>query len=169
MRGATCRPGTAGAGDRRSEAASQARGRRRPRWTPPSAPALPRCARPQRLRAGARKQRAPAQPTALQQARTGPRRRAADARRRPARAAAATEPPAATLAAEVQALAEVLAVKDGELWPPMVDQLVVPDGLEAALGAALGEELDSAADTSCRPALARAAAARSGARPARRA
>jgi chromosome segregation protein len=52
----------------------------------------------------------------------------------------------AKLAAEANALAEVLAVKDGERWPPMVDALSVPAGLEAALGAALGEELTSAAD-----------------------
>jgi chromosome segregation protein len=52
----------------------------------------------------------------------------------------------AKLAAEARALAEVLAVKDGERWPPMVDALDVPAGLEAALGAALGEELTSAAD-----------------------
>ena len=52
----------------------------------------------------------------------------------------------AKLAAEAHALAEVLAVKDGERWPPMVDALVVPDGLETALGAALGEELTSALD-----------------------
>ena len=52
----------------------------------------------------------------------------------------------ARLAAEARALAEVLAVKDGERWPPMVDALSVPAGLEAALGAALGEELTSAAD-----------------------
>ena len=52
----------------------------------------------------------------------------------------------AKLAAEAQALAEVLAVKDGERWPPMVDALTVPDGLETALGAALGEELTSALD-----------------------
>ncbi len=57
----------------------------------------------------------------------------------------------ARLAAEVQALAEILAVKDGEQWPPMVDSLTVPDGLEAALGAVLGEELTSALD----PAAAR--------------
>ena len=48
------------------------------------------------------------------------------------------------LAAESQALAEVLAVKDGERWPPMIDKLTVADGLEAALGAVLGEELTSA-------------------------
>jgi len=52
----------------------------------------------------------------------------------------------AKLSAEAQALAEVLAVKDGERWPPMVDALSVPDGLETALGAALGEELTSALD-----------------------
>jgi chromosome segregation protein len=50
----------------------------------------------------------------------------------------------ARLAAEAQALAEVLAVKDGERWPPMIDALTVADGLEPALGAVLGEELTSA-------------------------
>ena len=50
----------------------------------------------------------------------------------------------ARLAAESQALAEVLAVKDGERWPPMIDSLTVAAGLEAALGAVLGEELTSA-------------------------
>jgi chromosome segregation protein len=50
----------------------------------------------------------------------------------------------ARLAAEAQALAEVLAVKDGERWPPVIDRLTVADGLEAALGAVLGEELTSA-------------------------
>jgi len=54
----------------------------------------------------------------------------------------------ARLTAEAQALADVLAVKDGERWPPMVDALDVPDGLETALGAALGEELTSALDPS---------------------
>ena len=52
----------------------------------------------------------------------------------------------AKLTAESQALAEVLAVKDGERWPPMLDALRVPAWLEAALGAALAEELTSAAD-----------------------
>ena len=59
---------------------------------------------------------------------------------------AAADSAHARLAAEAHALAEVLAVKDGELWPPMVDALNVPAGLETALGAALGEELTSAAD-----------------------
>ena len=48
--------------------------------------------------------------------------------------------------AEAEALAELLAVKEGERWPRMVDALEVPAGLEAALGAALGEELESASD-----------------------
>ncbi len=52
----------------------------------------------------------------------------------------------AKLAAEVSALAEVLAVRDGERWPPMIDRLTAPSGLETALGAALGEELTSALD-----------------------
>ncbi len=63
----------------------------------------------------------------------------------------ATESARAKLAAETQALSEILGVQDGERWPPMVDALAVPPGLEAALGAALGEELTSAAD----PAAAR--------------
>jgi chromosome segregation protein len=57
----------------------------------------------------------------------------------------------ARLAAESQALGEILAVKDGERWPPMIDSLTVADGVEAALGAVLGEELTSALD----PAAAR--------------
>ena len=59
-------------------------------------------------------------------------------------ALSAAESARSRLAAESQALAEILAVKDGERWPPMVDSLTVPAGLEAALGAVLGEELTSA-------------------------
>ena len=51
-----------------------------------------------------------------------------------------------TLAAEVSGLSQVLAVRDGERWPPMVDRVEVPPGLEAALGAAFGEDLAAAAD-----------------------
>jgi chromosome segregation protein len=58
----------------------------------------------------------------------------------------ATASTRAGLTAEARALAEVLGVKDNEQWPPMVDALSVPPGLEAALGAAMGEELSSAAD-----------------------
>ena len=69
----------------------------------------------------------------------------------------------AKLAAEAQALTEILAVGDGERWPPMVDSLGVPAGLETALGAALGEELAAAANPDAPrhwrdlPALAQAA------------
>jgi chromosome segregation protein len=59
---------------------------------------------------------------------------------------AATEAVRARLTAEAQALESVLAVNDGERWPPMVDALSVPAGLETALGAVLGEELSSASD-----------------------
>ncbi len=74
---------------------------------------------------------------------------AARAAAQPAAAAAraahsAAEASHAKLAAEAGALAEVLAVRDGERWPPMVDRLTVPAGLEAALGAALGEDLAAA-------------------------
>ena len=41
---------------------------------------------------------------------------------------AAADTTLARLAAEADALAEVLAVKDGERWPPMVDALTVPPG-----------------------------------------
>ena len=60
--------------------------------------------------------------------------------------AAAADAALARPAAEAVALADILAIKDGERWPPMVDHITVPAGLEAALGAALGEELTSAAD-----------------------
>ena len=50
------------------------------------------------------------------------------------------------LAAETGALTEVLAVKDDERWPPMLDRLNVPPGHEAALAAALGEDLAAAED-----------------------
>lgn len=82
-----------------------------------------------------------------EQARTATAAALAQAREKQAAADSAR----ARLAAEALALAEVLAVKDGEKWPPMIDSLTVADGLEAALGAVLGEELTSALD----PAAAR--------------
>jgi chromosome segregation protein len=60
---------------------------------------------------------------------------------------AAAEQARAKLAAETAALAEVLAVRDGERWPPLVDQIRVPAGLEMALAVALAEGLDSAIDS----------------------
>ena len=79
---------------------------------------------------------------AAERARAAAAEQANQARQRDSAASAAL----AKLAAETGALAEVLAVKDGERWPPMVDALTVPPGLEAALGAVLGEELSAAAD-----------------------
>ena len=79
---------------------------------------------------------------AAERARAAAAEQAAAARQRDSAAAAAL----AKLNAETNALAEVLSVKDGERWPPMVDALTVPPGLEAALGAVLGEELSAAAD-----------------------
>ncbi len=79
---------------------------------------------------------------AAERARAAASEQASRARHQDAGAAAAL----AKLSAETTALAEVLAVKDGERWPPMVDALTVPPGLEAALGAVLGEELGAAAD-----------------------
>ncbi len=79
---------------------------------------------------------------AAERARVAAAERLAQARQRDGTAAAAH----AKAAAEVNALTEILGVKDGERWPPMVDALTVPPGLEAALGAALGEELGAAAD-----------------------
>jgi len=49
------------------------------------------------------------------------------------------------LMAEAGALNEVLAAGDNGRWPPVMDQVQVPAGLEAALGAALGEGLAAAA------------------------
>jgi chromosome segregation protein len=79
---------------------------------------------------------------AAERARAAAQEEAVGARQRDSAAAAAL----AKISAEHGALAEVLAVKDGERWPPMVDALTVPAGLEAALGAVLGEELGAAAN-----------------------
>jgi chromosome segregation protein len=57
----------------------------------------------------------------------------------------------ARIEAEARALSDVLAVRDGEGWAPMVDQIEVAPGLEAALAAALGDGLGAGTD----PAAAR--------------
>ena len=79
---------------------------------------------------------------AAERARPAAAEQASQARQQDSVASAAL----AKITAETNALSEVLSVKDGERWPPMVDALGVPPGLEAALGAALGEELSAAAD-----------------------
>ncbi len=73
-------------------------------------------------------------------------RAAAITRHQDARAALhQAEPARARLAAEIDALAEVLAAHHGSA-APLIDSLVVPDGLEAAIGAALADLLDLSAD-----------------------
>ncbi len=51
------------------------------------------------------------------------------------------------LAAEEQALADVLQTNEGDLFPPLIDALQVEIGYESALGAALGEDLTAPIDT----------------------
>ncbi|MDD2705787.1 MAG: chromosome segregation protein SMC, partial [Acidocella sp.] len=69
-----------------------------------------------------------------------------------ARAKTATAESAATkISTEYDALAALLAQKFGRETAPILDQIAVPPGLEAALGAALREELSASAD----PAAAR--------------
>ncbi|MBM3520704.1 MAG: chromosome segregation protein SMC, partial [Alphaproteobacteria bacterium] len=50
------------------------------------------------------------------------------------------------LQTEIRTLSTLLKSADGDLWPPLVDQLKVAAGYEAALGAALGDDLDASAD-----------------------
>ena len=50
------------------------------------------------------------------------------------------------LMTEVKTLAKLLAVADGDLFPPLIDALTVEAGYEAALAAALSEELDAPID-----------------------
>ena len=61
-------------------------------------------------------------------------------------AANRTEAARSRLAAEAGALGEIVGVREHERWPPLLDQVQVLPGLEAALGAALGEDLAAAAD-----------------------
>ena len=60
--------------------------------------------------------------------------------------AAAAEAAATKIGTEYDALAALLAQKFGRESAPILDSLVVPAGLEAALGAALREELSASAD-----------------------
>ena len=60
--------------------------------------------------------------------------------------ARAAEDGAAKLDAEAQALAELLAVADCQLWPPLIDAITVEPGWETALDAALGDDLIAPAD-----------------------
>jgi chromosome segregation protein len=51
------------------------------------------------------------------------------------------------LETEARTLAKLLVTGTGDLWPPVVDQITVAKGYEAALGAALGDDLDASTDT----------------------
>jgi chromosome segregation protein len=67
---------------------------------------------------------------------------------------AAREPLAAAerrvqrLETEAKTIGKLLAVENKNLWPPVMDALVVAKGYEKALGAALGDDLDAPVDES---------------------
>ena len=52
------------------------------------------------------------------------------------------------LETEVRTLRKILHSQSGSLWPPVVEDLSVAKGYEAALGAALGDDLDASTNPS---------------------
>ncbi len=52
------------------------------------------------------------------------------------------------LETEARTLTKLLATAASDLWPPVVEEMSVEKGYEAALGAALGDDLDASANTS---------------------
>ena len=52
------------------------------------------------------------------------------------------------LETEVRTLSNLLNTASGDLWPPVVDEITVEKGYEAALGAALGDDLDASTNPS---------------------
>jgi len=52
------------------------------------------------------------------------------------------------LETEARTLSKLLAVAETDLWPPVVDDIAVEKGYEAALGAALGDDLEASTNTS---------------------
>jgi len=52
------------------------------------------------------------------------------------------------LETEAKTIGKLLAVENKNLWPPVIDALVVEPGYEKALGAALGDDLDAPVDQS---------------------
>ncbi len=142
----------------------RAPGVRRPRGTAsvPSAPAPPR--------AWWRRSSSPGPRPRLRDAEgqlAAARAAAEDAERRRAEAAAVAaeaqgaqsraDAALARITAEVRALSDVLAVRDGEGWAPMVDQVEVAPGLEAALARSTRRRSRGQRRPRFRPALARAA------------
>jgi chromosome segregation protein len=53
---------------------------------------------------------------------------------------------AGDLAAQAKTIADLLAVSESDLWPPMIDALHVEHGYETALGAAMGDDLSVPGD-----------------------
>ncbi len=51
------------------------------------------------------------------------------------------------LDSEARTLQKMLSLDGLGLWPPIIDQISAPTGLETALGAALGDDLDASTDT----------------------
>ncbi len=52
------------------------------------------------------------------------------------------------LETEVRTLSKLLSVGESDLWPPVVEELQVEKGYEAALGAAIGDDLEASTNTS---------------------
>ena len=69
------------------------------------------------------------------------RRKAQEAEKAAREPMQAAERKAGDLAAEAKTLADLLAVGENDLWPPVIDSITVEHGYEAALGAALGDDL----------------------------
>ncbi|MGE3247010.1 MAG: chromosome segregation SMC family protein, partial [Beijerinckiaceae bacterium] len=52
------------------------------------------------------------------------------------------------LETEVRTLSKLLSIGESDLWPPVVEEISVEKGYEAALGAALGDDLEASTNTS---------------------
>ena len=64
---------------------------------------------------------------------------------------AAAERRVQRLETEAKTIGKLLAVENKNLWPPVMDALVVEKGYEKALGAALGDDLDAPVDHASAP------------------
>lgn len=69
------------------------------------------------------------------------RRNAQDAEKAAREPMQTAERAAGDLAAEAKTLADLLAISESDLWPPVIDAITVEHGYETALGAALGDDL----------------------------
>ena len=69
------------------------------------------------------------------------RRRAQEAEKAAREPMQVAERAAGDLAAEAKTLADLLAIGESDLWPPVIDAVSVEHGYETALGAALGDDL----------------------------